>query len=205
LSYHRAALLPLDGAFQAAQRFAIDFAQLDAQGRLFEGPRNLLTSYAYYGDKIRSVAAGVVAATQDGLPDNTPGSFSELENLGKGEGNFVIVDIGAGRFAFYTHMIPGSLKVKVGDHVAAGQILGLLGNSGNSDAPHLHFAILDRPSPFNSNSLPYEFSSFDSEGTVTTSDDDLLAGVPASVNSVLRGPHANQLPLEHQLISFRGA
>jgi hypothetical protein len=49
--------------------------------------------------------------------------------------------------AFYAHMRPGSLKVKVGDKVVTGQVLGVLGNSGNTDAPHLHFHVMDGPSP----------------------------------------------------------
>ena len=44
-------------------------------------------------------------------------------------------------------MQPGSLKVKVGDTVKTGQVLGLLGNSGNTDSPHLHFHVMDGPSP----------------------------------------------------------
>jgi hypothetical protein len=66
----------------------------------------------------------------------------------------VVVKIAPKRFAFYAHMQPGSLRVKEGDRVRKGQILGLLGNTGNTDAPHLHFHIMDGPSPLQSNGLP---------------------------------------------------
>ena len=65
-------------------------------------------------------------------------------------GNHVVLDLGGGRFAFYAHLQPGSLKVKVGDRVTRGQIIGLVGNSGNSTEPHLHFHISNGVSPLGS-------------------------------------------------------
>ena len=79
-----------------------------------------------------------------------------LDTLG---GNMVVVDIGNGRYATFAHLLPKSLRVSVGAKVRRGQVLGLLGNSGNSDAPHLHFHIADGPSPFGSEGVPYIFES----------------------------------------------
>ena len=75
------------------------------------------------------MADGVVTETKDGIPQNVPGANSRavpitLETVG---GNHVIVDIGGGKFAFYAHMQPGSLRVKVGEHVKTGEVLGLWG------------------------------------------------------------------------------
>src|SRR3954471_18618605 len=83
---------------------------------------------------------------------------------------YVVVDIGGGRFAFYAHLQPGSLKVHVGDRVRAGQVLGLVGNSGNTDFPHLHFHVMNGPSPLASDGLPFEFRSFTSPGSVANPD-----------------------------------
>jgi len=97
---------------------------------------------------------------------------------------------------------PGSRKVKPGDKVAAGQVLGLLGNSGNSDAPHLHFHVMDGPSPLKSNGLPYVFTKFTGQGVVTD-EAPALKGEPTQVDSTfLTGPHFNQIPLDFQIISF---
>jgi hypothetical protein len=71
---------------------------------------------------------------------------------------------GKARFAVYAHLQPGSLKVKLGDRVRAGQALALLGNSGNSDAPHLHFQLVDANSPLGAEGIPYEFEQFDQPG-----------------------------------------
>jgi murein DD-endopeptidase MepM/ murein hydrolase activator NlpD len=73
-------------------------------------------------------------------------------------GNHVALDIGGGKYALYAHAQPGSLKVKVGDHVKRGQVLALLGNSGNSTEPHVHFQIADGPTFLSSEGVPYATS-----------------------------------------------
>jgi hypothetical protein len=202
-SAHRGAVLPVNGAFHVAERFAIDFVQLDERGRLFDGPGDALSSYKYYGAEILSVADGVVAATMDGLPENVPGRLPAVVTAATAGGNYAVVDIGGGRFAFYAHMQPSSLRVRVGQRVVTGQLLGRLGNSGNSDAPHLHFHVMDSPAPLGSNGLPYVFRSFRGEGTVTAADlDTLLTGRPAAIAPALSGQYSDRLPLDLQVVSF---
>ena len=82
-------------------------------------------------------------------------------------GNHIVVRIGKGRWAFYAHMQPGSMRVRKGDRVRQGQVLGLLGNTGNTDGPHLHFHIMDGPSPLQSNGLPFVYSRFTGQGLIT--------------------------------------
>ncbi len=202
LTAHRGAVEPVNGAFVVSQRFAIDFAQLDADGRLFDGPPDELSSYPFYGTDVLSVAAGVVVRIQDGVPDNAPGTVPPLDlTLRTVPGNYVVVDIGGGRFAAYGHLQPGSLTVTVGDRVRRGQVLGLLGNSGNSDLPHLHFQVADGPLILGSDGLPYEFRSFASEGTLANPDE-VLGGEVADIDDALAGRHTRQLPLNLQVISF---
>ena len=201
-SGHRTATLPINGKFVAFERFAIDFAQLDPENKLYAGPRDQLSSYAYVGAKVLAVADGTVVDLQDGRPDETPPNFPEGYTLLEALGNFVVVDIGHGRFAFSTHFQPNTLKVKVGDKVRRGQVLALMGNSGNSDAPHLHFAILDGPSPFSSYSLPFVFSSFTTTGTITNAIEDIQSGAAAEIAPAQAGPHRNELPLENDVITF---
>jgi murein DD-endopeptidase MepM/ murein hydrolase activator NlpD len=83
-------------------------------------------------------------------------------------GNYVLLDIGRGRFAVYAHLQPQSLKVKVGDKIKRGQVLGLVGNSGNSGMPHLHFHITNAASPFAAEGVPYVFNSFLMQGVANT-------------------------------------
>jgi murein DD-endopeptidase MepM/ murein hydrolase activator NlpD len=81
-----------------------------------------------------------------------------LETVG---GNHVILDLGGGRYAFYAHLRPGTLRVRTGDLVRRGQVLGLVGNSGNSTEPHLHFHLADANSPLGSEGIPYVHESFE--------------------------------------------
>jgi hypothetical protein len=77
-----------------------------------------------------------------------------------------VVYIGYGLYALYAHMRPGTIKVKVGDHVNPGEIIGHVGNSGNSTEPHLHEHIVNRPSFLAGQGVPYEFASFEASGPV---------------------------------------
>lgn len=109
------------------------------------------------------MADGAVVLVRDGIPDNVPRAAARAvpitpETL---PGNVVVLDIGGGRFAYYGHVQRGSLRVKPGDKVRRGQVLGLLGNSGNSDEPHLHFHVADSASMLESEGVPYVIDSFE--------------------------------------------
>jgi hypothetical protein len=164
-SGHRRALIPVNGRVRIAQRFAIDWVRLNADGKTFTGDEKDNKNYRAYGSDVLAVADGIVTEIKDGIPENVPGINSRavpitLETVG---GNHVILDIGHGRYAFYAHLQPGSLKVKLGDHVKRGQSLGLVGNSGNSTEPHLHFHLSDGNSPLGSEGIPYALESFDAK------------------------------------------
>lgn len=166
ISAHRRALIPVDGHAYISQRYAIDWVAAYPDGKTYLGDQKDNKSYKIYGAEIHAVADGVVTETKDGIPQNIPNADKlavplTLETIG---GNHVIVDIGGGRFAFYAHMQPGSLRVKVGDHVKTGDVLGLVGNTGNSSEPHLHFDICDASSMLECEGLPYAFARFDLVG-----------------------------------------
>ena len=67
--------------------------------------------------------------------------------------------------SYYAHLEPGSVTVKAGDRVTSGQLLGLLGNTGNSSGPHLHFGLIDDPDPLIGESLPMAFDDWTLQGT----------------------------------------
>jgi murein DD-endopeptidase MepM/ murein hydrolase activator NlpD len=165
-SGHRRLVLGLDGHTAIGQRFAIDFLKVDSTGRSYHGdPANNANYYAY-GTELLAVADGVIAAVKDGIPQNVPGANSRavpitMETVG---GNYVAIDIGHGRYALYAHVQPGSLRVKVGDHVKRGQVVALLGNSGNSTEPHVHFQVADGPTFLSSEGIPYAMDQFDVVG-----------------------------------------
>jgi hypothetical protein len=142
-SGHRRLVLALNGADASAQRFAIDYLKVDSTGKSYSGDRTKNSSYYAYGTEIHAVADGIVVETKDSIPENVPGKLPPVSLVTVG-GNHIVVDIGNQKFAFYAHVQPGSLRVKVGDHVKKGQVIALLGNSGNSTEPHLHFHVSGR-------------------------------------------------------------
>jgi murein DD-endopeptidase MepM/ murein hydrolase activator NlpD len=156
---HRQATLPINGRITLAQRYAVDYEQLDAENRVYSGEKEV-DSYTIYGQEAIAVADGTVVKVVDGVPEQEPGVFPEGISPDEADGNSVILDIGGGNYALYGHFQPGSVRVKEGDRVRRGDVLGLVGSSGNSLAPHLHFHVMDGPLPLASNGLPYVVDSF---------------------------------------------
>jgi hypothetical protein len=166
-SRHRGDRLAVDGArYTKFEMFAIDWVQLQG-GRLFTGNGSQNEQWFAFGADILSVADGTVVAVRDDMPEETP--FQPLVAVHHPDdyaGNRVIVQIQPGVWAVYAHLQPGSVAVRVGDRVTVGQLLGRLGNSGNSSAPHLHFQLSDGPDPITANSLPFVFDRYTLVGTV---------------------------------------
>jgi murein DD-endopeptidase len=195
-SGHRRALLPIDGHAAIAQRFAIDWVRLRDDGKTFHDDAKDNKNYLAYGTDALAVADGVVTEVKDGIPENIPGIDSRavpitLETVG---GNHVILDIGGGHFAFYAHLQPGTLRVKLGEKVRRGQVLGLVGNSGNSTEPHLHFHIENANSPLGAEGLPYSLSSFEVVGHGW--------GWRATAEKGAAEVHKNELPLENEVVNL---
>ena len=165
-SPHRTLLLPTNGSYRTPEIFAIDWIRV-VQGRFFTGDGSKLTDYPYYGTPIHAVASGVVVSAINNRPQVPPNTSTAdnhtLHNPADYSGNSVIERIARGVYATYAHMQTGSVRVKAGQRLRTGEVIGLLGNSGNTTAPHLHFGIVDR-ADFFSNSLPFAFKSFTVQG-----------------------------------------
>jgi peptidase M23-like protein len=169
---HRRTILLLGAKPWLAQRYAIDWVQyrlVNGTAVTWSGPEDHNSSYFCYDAPIYSVADGTVVEATDGLAENTPhsGKYAVDINFVNAGGNHVVVDIGDNRYVFYAHMRPGSLKVKVGERVKAGQVLGHVGNSGSSTEPHLHMHVIDRPSFLAGNGVPYEIAHFQASNSTT--------------------------------------
>jgi hypothetical protein len=101
------------------------------------GDAALNESYPIYGEQVTAAGAGRVIPTRNDLPDNTPvGTLPQPVTLDNAAGNYVVQSLPGRRYALYAHFRPGTVRVAPGDRVQAGQVLGLVGNSGNSDEAH---------------------------------------------------------------------
>lgn len=200
-SGHRRTVISIDGTARIPQRFAIDWLQLRADGTTHSGDPKDNKNYRAYGQEAIAVADGIVSEVKDGIPENVPGPGSRavpitLETVA---GNHVIVNIGDGVYAFYAHLQPGSINVKVGDKVRHGQVIGLVGNSGNSTEPHLHFHLIDANSPLGGEGLPYAYSDFEVEGRIA----DLQNGkFPEWKSLAVPEQHRMEIPLENEIVRF---
>lgn len=168
---HRYAIIPINGQARIAQRFAADWVKFGDDGHIARGgDLSQNVNYYGYGAEVLAVDDAVVVGVKDGIPENVPRTKERAVPITVDTiaGNYVLLDIGRGRFAVYAHLQPQSLKVKVGDKIKRGQVLGLVGNSGNSGMPHLHFHITNAASPFAAEGVPYVFNSFLLQGVANT-------------------------------------
>ena len=203
---HTRAVLPINGRFWVSQRYAVDWEQINEQGHIYLGTREKVESYMIFGKEAIAVADATVASVTDGAPEGTPGQYPTNIDPAAADGNAVILDLGQHRYAMYAHMQPGSIKVHQGDKVKTGQVLGLVGNTGNSLVPHLHFQLMDQPSSLASNGLPYEIQNFEvtAKGVSTATFDQAEADGTPLPHSLLTPPiHAKKaLPLDQLIINF---
>lgn len=203
---HTRAALPVNGRVWIAQRYAVDWEQMDASGRIYVGPKERLESYVIFGKPVMAVADASVVSVIDGEPEQTPGKYPTNIPLDKADGNSVILDLGHQRYALYAHLQPGSVKVHRGDRVHAGQTIALVGDTGNSIVPHLHFQVMNRPSSLASNGLPYEINNFQLTGKTPGTaafDEAETNGTPLAVTPIDPAQSVTQaMPLDQLIVSF---
>lgn len=203
---HTRAALPINGQIWLAQRYAVDYEQLDSKDRIYNGPRNDNESYVIYGEEALAVADGTVVRVIDGIAENVPGEYPEGITIEEADGNAVILDLGGDNYALYAHFQPGSIRGQEGDRVERGDVLGLVGNSGNSVAPHLHFHVMSRPLSLASNGLPYAIDSYmilgETPGTAAF-DQAEAGGQPLDIDRFDPPVESNgTLPLDQVVVGF---
>ncbi|MGZ5379167.1 MAG: M23 family metallopeptidase, partial [Mycobacterium sp.] len=153
---------------------------------------------------IYAVADGPVVAAVDGLPEQIPGNSPTGLSLDQYAGNHIVQDLGDGNYALYAHIKTGAVKVKIGDRLTAGQVIGSIGNTGNTDAPHLHFHVMSTPDPLRSNGLPFVFTEFRLDSRITDpSADTLLNGDPAQMEPRFTARNENNvMPMELDVMTY---
>ena len=209
-SHHWGSVVVANGQTTIPQRYAVDFFGLDATRHAVKIGRSKLAESAVadwsgFGASVLAVADGVVRDLRDGEPNQVPlaplppPKALTLRGL---MGNFVVLEIAPHVFVQYAHLLPGSLSVKVGDRVRRGTVLGRLGQSGNANAPHLHFQVATAATFEESEGLPFVFQRFERLGT-TTIGAVLDRSVQVSLGTAPPQPHQRQLPLDGDVIEFK--
>jgi hypothetical protein len=176
--------IPSHGTDLLGQRYAYDLVRTDHRRGFHVHPAGTLrwlllggrTRDCYgWGKPVGAALDGVVVQVTDGVPERrwlhpvreswlavrTTVRFARrgLEDPRRLAGNYVIVATG-GTCALYAHLAPGSVAVTAGQRVGAGELLGAVGHSGNSTAPHLHFQLMDSPDPLQARGIPCAFAAY---------------------------------------------
>ncbi|WP_163580799.1 M23 family metallopeptidase [Gracilibacillus saliphilus] len=123
----------------ASQRYAYDLLIVE-DGFTYNGDPTDNESYYAFGQDIVAPREGTVVSAENDIPDNTPTVDTNAEEP---LGNHVILEHENNEYSYIAHFKQGSLEVDEGDQVNAGDLLGNVGNSGNSSEPHIHFHVAD--------------------------------------------------------------
>lgn len=157
---HRRVWFDFSSSLHIPARHAIDFVRLDDQGGLTKGDAALVKHWLGYGAEVLAVADATVVGVRSHL-DEEPTVEKPRRALYEASGNYISLDLGGGRFAHYEHLRPESARVRVGDKVKRGQVIGELGNTGDSTGPHLHFHVSNAATPLAGEGLPFAFERFE--------------------------------------------
>ncbi len=117
------------------QKYALDFLIVDEKGNSHKGKGESNKDYYAFGKEILAPANGIVVEAVDGVRDNKPGIINDYGR------NAILIKHRKGEISYFSHLKQGSVKVKGGDKVKKGQVIGLCGNSGRSTESHLHYQL----------------------------------------------------------------
>ena len=172
LSAHWGSALLEGRTARIPQRYAIDFIGVDDNWRAVRGDfrKSSNDDWIGFGQDILAVLDGTIYGARDGIVDNQPlvepprpSSLSAADTYG----NYVIIRAGDGIFVHYAHLQRNSVAIKAGEAVRRGQVIGRLGNSGNTNGAHLHFNITAGPAPEATQGIPFVFEAVESLGRTT--------------------------------------
>ena len=146
------------------QAWAIDLGILaDERSRAKDGGKQN-SDFAAYNQPVVADGPGVIAIVVDGIPENQRGQSNPYD----AHGNYVVIDHQNGEYSLMAHFIPGSIRVRVGQTVNAGDELGRCGNSGQSTEPHVHWQVMSHPQAHLAQAVRPRYSPYARNGQPTT-------------------------------------
>jgi len=175
--------IPSHGTDKFGQRYAFDFFQVDSRKIFFKG--NQLKYFFYkiplsdcycWGKDVFAPCDGKIIEAMDGYKERQTLQFfkdffaiiknsrnydPEKHGIQAVAGNYVIMECSENKYAFFAHFKTDSISVKSGEFIKKGHILGKVGHTGNSTAPHLHFHIMDNINPIIAKGIPCVFEQYE--------------------------------------------
>lgn len=138
------------------QRYAYDFVKIDSYGNHYKLDKYVLENHYCYGQRVLAPKDGVVVSVRNNIKDNKV-LIKDKDVYKYGLGNYITMQHSKKVFSTIGHLKEGSITCKIGDILKTGDVLGLAGNSGNSNYPHVHFQVQNKKSLFLAKSLPIKF------------------------------------------------
>lgn len=141
------------------QRWAYDLL-IVKDGMSYRGEGKVCEDFYCYNVPIVAPAVGTVVFVQNEDPDMPIGDLGGGTDAG---GNQIVLEVAPKHFLYMCHMRKGSVTVKVGEKVKIGQVIGRIGNSGNTSEPHLHIHLQDT-AEMGGEGIPLYFYNYMCEG-----------------------------------------
>ena len=180
--------IPSHGTDQLGQRYAYDLVKIDARRGIHLHPAGILRSYLLggrtnecygWGQPVHAASDGEVIEATDGMQERAwlhvarelwlatknAVTFDPSPGLDPVLGNHVIMRMEGSDaiHALFAHLAPGTVAVKEGQAINAGEMIGRVGHTGNSTAPHLHFQLMDSADLFRAAGVPCAFREYEAE------------------------------------------
>jgi murein DD-endopeptidase len=135
----------------------------------------------------------------DDIPDPQTVEPQKVVEIQNASGNYIVLDLGNGKYAFYEHLKSGSIRVRAGERVRQGQVIAELGYTGQSTGPHLHFHVADSTAPLNAEGVPYVFQEFKMVGAFSSAEQfgEGKPWMPANAEK-----HSLELPTAFSVVEF---
>lgn len=190
-SDHRRTITAIDGHIHSAERFAIDWIKVGPNGDSRHDGAAHNENWWGWGEPMLAVGDGEITELVDGIPDNPPRVLPPvtLDNIA---GNHVILKISPNRYVTYAHLQNGSIKVRLHARVRRGDVVALLGNSGNTTGPHLHLQVTDQNSVLEAEGVPFVFGKFTYLGL----------GSNYELNKHVSAPWVQSIPFGEAVVEF---
>lgn len=178
--------IPSHGTNRLGTRYAYDFIQVDWKRKGLPAYRGSLLQYLFFGmplkeyycwgQDIYAPCNGTVIQAKDGYEERTRTNLRrDMSNAYKNAhyfdpnkddvqsvaGNYIIIEHDDNVYAALCHLQTGSIQVTVGQSIKKGEVIGRVGHSGNSFAPHLHFQLMDSSDIATANGLPCAYEQYE--------------------------------------------
>ncbi|MGN6520691.1 MAG: peptidoglycan DD-metalloendopeptidase family protein [Dokdonella sp.] len=195
---HRRVAFAIDGMLRIPARHAIDWMRVDDAGRLSQGDEQVLVNWYGYGADVLAVADATVVALRDSIAEPARLGSATRHPLEDASGNYVSLDLGDGRYAHYEHLLPGSVRVRVGERVRRGAPIARLGFTGDATGPHLHLHVSDGATPLAGEGVPFVLDAYTAIGAYASM---AALGQPYTPEPGARA-RTNDLPLPAAVVRF---